>query len=136
MAEILDIKKALERRLAAITPSVPTGFENVEFNPPVNSMYQRCQFTINTPEDPVLASGFSRERLQMQVFIADMKGKGTAGVIARAELIRNTFAKGLSLVEGNTRIYVLRTPQIGSVFPTQDRILIPVIISVIGEVYT
>jgi hypothetical protein len=136
MAEILDIKKALERRLASITPSVPTGYENVEFNPPVDSMYQRCQFIISQPEDTVLASGFSRERLQMQVFIADMKGKGTAGVIARAELVRATFAKGLSLVEGTTRIHVLKTPHIGSVFPTQDRILIPVIINVIGEVYS
>jgi hypothetical protein len=136
MAEILNIKRALERRLLAINPTLPTGLENVEFIPPVDTMYQRCQFMINPPEDTVLASGFSRERLQMQVFIADMKGKGTAGVISRAELIRNTFAKGLSLTEGSTRIYVLKTPQIGSVFPTQDRILIPVIINVIGEVYS
>ena len=136
MSEILNIKKALERRLNAITPSVPTGFENVEFDPPVGVMYQRCQFIIKKPQDPTLTVGFSRERLQLQVFITDMKGIGTNSVLARAELIRNTFAKGLSLVEAGTRIYVLETPHIGSVFPVQDRIIVPVMIDVIGEVYS
>lgn len=136
MSEILNIKKALERRLEQVTPYVPTGYENVQFDPPVDAMYQRCQFVINTPEDPTLTVGFSRERLEMQVFIADLKGKGTGALLARAELIRSTFAKGLSLVEAGTRIFVLKTPHIGSVFPIQDRIIVPVMISVIGEVYS
>lgn len=134
--EILNIKKALETRLEQITPYVSTGYEGVEFDPPVNAMYQRCQLIFNTPDDPTLPVGFSREKVQMQVFVMDLKGKGTGGAIARAELIRSTFAKGLALVEGGTRIYVLRTPHIGTVFAIQDRIVVPVTISAIGEVYS
>lgn len=135
MAEILNIKKALERRLQAITPTVPTGFEGVNFDPPVNAMYQRCQFMIGKPQDPTLTIGFSRERLQMQVFICDVKGTGTGAALARAELIRNTFAKGLSLIESGTRIYVLETPHIGSAMVVGDRIIVPVMIDAIGEVF-
>lgn len=135
MSEILNIKKALERRLMSMTPAIDTGFEGVEFNPPVNTMYQRCQFMIMPPADPVFGVGYHREQLQLQVFIADIKGQGTRNLIGRAEMLRSTFPKGLYLMEGTTKIFILRTPQIGSVSTVQDRIIIPVIIPVIAEVY-
>ena len=135
MSEILNIKKALERRLLTITPVIATGFEGVEFNPPVNEMYQRVQFLIMPPVDPVFGVGYHREQLQFQVFLADIKGQGTGNILERAEMLRNTFAKGLVLQEDTTRIYVLRTPQIGSVSTVQDRIILPVLIPVIAEVY-
>jgi Bacteriophage related domain of unknown function len=136
MSEILNIKKALERRLMSITPAIATGFEGVEFDPPVDAMYQRVQFMIMPPVDPTFGVGYHREQLQLQVFLADIKGQGTSNVLERAELLRNTFAKGLALVEGTTRIFVLRTPQIGSVNTVQDRIIVPVLIPVIAEVYS
>lgn len=135
MSEILNVKKALERRLLTLSPTVATGFEGVEFIPPTNTMYQRCQFMINSPVDPTFPSGYHREQIQLQVFVCDVKGKGTGAAIARAELIRNLFYKSLSLIEGTTRIHILRTPQIGSAFVTQDRIIVPVIVQVTAEVY-
>jgi hypothetical protein len=133
--EILNTKKATERLLLSITPSVPTGFEGVDFDPPVNALYQRCQFRIDPPTDPVFPAGYHRENMQMQVFIAGIKGQGTGEVIARAELLRQTFYKGLTLIEGTTRIHILETAQIGSVFTAQDRVVLPVLISLIAEVY-
>jgi hypothetical protein len=135
MAEILNIKKALERRLQAITPVVPTGYEGDEFTPPANAMYQRCQFVIGDPTDPTFPAGYHRENWQMQVFVCDIKGKGTGAALARAELLRNTFPKALSLIESTTRIYILETPRISSAFIAGDRIIVPVIIPVTGEVY-
>ena len=133
MAEILNIKKALERRLEQITPYIPTGYEAVEFNPP-STMYQRCQFVLKPVVDPVFNAGYHREELEFQVFICDIKGKGTGAALARAELLRTTFAKSLSLIEAGIRIYVLQTPQIGSAFIATDRVIVPVIISVVAEV--
>ena len=134
--EILNIKKALERRLEQVLPYVPTGYEAVEFNPPNGSMYQRCQFVINNPDDPVFPAGYHRERWNMQIFVCDTKGHGTGVALARAELLRNTFYKSLSLIEGATRLYILTTPQIGSAFIANDRVIVPVIIPVVAEVST
>jgi Bacteriophage related domain of unknown function len=136
MAEILNIKKATERRLNAITPTVPTGYEGVEFTPPVNAMYQRCQLVFNQVLDPSFPIGYHREEVQLQVFVCDIKGKGTGTAIARAELLRSNFHKGLSLTEGNTSVRVLSTPKIGSAFIAQDRIIIPVIVDLTCEVNT
>lgn len=86
--EILNTKRAAERLLASISPAVSTGFEGVDFDPPVDQMYQRYKFRIDTPTDPVFPAGYHRENVEMQVFIAGIKGEGTADILARAELIR------------------------------------------------
>jgi hypothetical protein len=51
MAEIVNIKRACEKHLAALVPSVVTAYEGVNFDAPSNAMYQRCQFTISPPDD-------------------------------------------------------------------------------------
>lgn len=136
MAVITDIKRASERRLLAITPSVATSFEAIEFNPPVDLMYQRCQFMILPPDDPAFPPGYYRERVQMQVFVADTKGHGTTAANERAELIRSTFFKGLSYTENSIHIRVLETPQIQSAFISQDRVIVPVMIDLTCDVYS
>lgn len=133
---IAEIKRAAERHLNTLTPSMPTGYEGVTFNPPSNTLYQRVQFTVQAPEDPVLGTGFYRERLSMQIFVVGMLNKGTSEVLTRAELIRNKFAKGLVLNEENIKIHVLRTPQIAGTSVASDRLICPVIIELVAEVYS
>jgi hypothetical protein len=136
MAEILNIKKAVERKLSQVAGSVPTAHEGVEFTPPVNAMYQRTQLVFKDPDDPSFPIGYHRENLQFQIFICDIKGKGTAAALTRAELLRTTFHKGWSTTEGNVLIRSLETPKIGSAFPTNDRIVVPVLIDLTCEVNT
>lgn len=133
---IVDIKRAAERYLNGLTPTVQTGWENVSFDPPKDQLYQRVQFLVQTPEDPVLGTGFYRERVTMQVFVVGMINKGTSEVLSRAELIRDRFKKGLVLVENNVRIHVLRTPQVSGTAIASDRIICPVIIELVAEVYS
>jgi len=133
---IVDIKRAAERHLNGLTPTVQTGWENVSFDPPKDQLYQRVQFLVQPPEDPVLGTGFHRERVTMQVFVVGMINKGTSEVLSRAELIRDRFKKGLVLVEDNVRIHVLRTPQISGTAIASDRIICPVIIELVAEVYS
>jgi hypothetical protein len=132
---IVETKRACERRLQTLTPSVPTAYEGVTFTPP-NTMYQKVQFVISQPDDPVLGTGYYRERLQMQVFIVDETNKGTSGAIQRAELIRGLFPKGLTITEGAFRIYVLSTPQIAGSTQATNRTIVPVLIDLVTEVYS
>ena len=133
---ILEIKRAAERHLNSEFPTVATGWEGVSFTPPTNALYQRVQFVIQPPDDPVLGTGFHRERVTMQVFIAGLLNKGTSEVLAQAELIRESFKKGTVLVEDNVKIHVLSTPQITGTSVASDRMLCPVLIELVAEVYS
>ena len=135
MAEIVNIKRACEKHLAALVPSVVTAYEGVNFDAPSNAMYQRCQFTISSPDDPVFGTGYHRERVQFQVFVVDPLGKGTTDALQRAELIRLHFAKGTTLVEGTTPLHVLTTPQIAGNSVSQGKVIVPVLIDLVAEVY-
>lgn len=132
---IIQVKRAAERKLNALTPTVPTAYEGVTFNPPTG-LYQRVQFTIQRPDDPVLGTGFYRERMTMQVFIVGASNKGTAEIINRAELVRELFKKGTVFTEDNVHIHVLRTPQIAGTTIASDRIICPVLIELVAEVYS
>lgn len=132
---IIEIKKAAERHLNLLTPSIPTSWEGVSFTPPAG-LYQRVQLSIQSPEDPVLGTGFHRERITLQVFLNGKSNKGTAEVLTQAELIRNHFKKGTVLLEGNVRIHVLTTPQIAGTSIVSDRVICPVLIELVAEVYS
>lgn len=132
---IIEVKRAAERHLKNLTPVVSTAWEGVSFTPPAD-LYQRVQFTIQRPTDPVLGTGFHRENITMQVFVVGATNKGTAEVINRAELIREHFAKSLVLQEGNVKIHVLRTPQIAGNTVVSERVICPVLIELVAEVYS
>ena len=133
---IIQVKRAAERHLSLLSPAVATAYEGVSFNPPAAAMYQRVQFIIRPPQDPVLGTGFHREILSMQVFIAGLTNKGTAEAIARAELVRDHFKKGTVFTEGGVHIHVLRTPQVQGTTIASDRIICPVLIELVAEVYS
>lgn len=134
MSAILNAKRVSERTLTALTPSVPIAYENVAFTPP-DGMYLRCQFAIRRPDDPVFPAGYHRERIEFQVFVVDKLGSGTAGVITKAEQIRNAFKKSTTFSEAGTNIYVLTTPQISGTMVLSDRVVCPVLIDLVVEVY-
>ena len=132
---IAETKRALERNLNGLTPTLPTAYEGVNFDPPT-TIYQTVQFVIRKPDDPVLGTGYYRERLELQVFIVGEANKGTAASITRAELVRDRFKKGTTLTEGAFKIYILETPHVGSTAPVGNRTITPVFIDVVTEVYS
>ena len=131
---IAETKRAAERHLSTLLPVLPTGYEGVKFDPP-SGMYQRVQLSIRPPDDPVLGTGYHRERVQFQVFVVGAINKGTGEVLARAELIREHFKKGTFLLEGSIRIHVLATPQISGAAIVQDRAVVPILIDLVAEVF-
>lgn len=131
---ILESKRCLERRLVALTPNIPTAFEGVSFTPP-ETMYQRVQLMVKNPTDPTLGTYFTRENLQLQIFIVDKPNNGTAAALTRAELTRDWFKKGTTFQEGAFRLHVLTTPQVGSTAQIGTRTVVPVLIDVTVEIY-
>lgn len=132
---IVEAKKAIRRRLSALTPSLPTALEGISFVPPSTGLYQRLQFVVSNPTDPVLGRGYYRENIEVQIFVVDKLDKGTTTAETRAEVLRDWFHKGLTLVEGNFRMHVLRTPHVSSAAVSADRIIVPLLIPLTVEVY-
>jgi hypothetical protein len=129
------IKKAAEKHLLTLTPSIPTSFEGVSFAPP-SGMYQRAQFLIRSPDDPVLGTGYYRENISFQVFVSIPDGNGTGDAYRRADLIRNLFKKGTTLFESGISIHVLTTPKVSTDMQAAGRIIVPVFIDLTAEIYS
>ena len=132
---IKEAKTAVRKHLANLSPKLPTALEGISFTPPATGMYQRLQFLISRPTDPVFGRGYYRENIEVQIFVVDKLDVGTTEAESRAELIRDWFHKGLTLVEGNFRMHVLRTPHVSSAAISADRIIVPVLIPLVVEVY-
>lgn len=130
---IEQIKRAAERHLSTMTTPWVTAYEGVSFTPP-DGNYLRTQFRIDSPDDPTLGVGYHRERIQFQIFVVTKSGYGSGEAIKQAELIRERFKKGTYLNESGIRIYVLTTPLVGSASVIQDRLFVPVLIDLVGEV--
>ena len=135
MLELINTKRAAERLLLTVVPSIPTAFENVDFEPP-DSMYQVCFFNIRSPDDTTFPAGYHRDNMQMVVLVVDKKGNGIVDALTRASQIRDTFYRGLVLNESGTRIMILNTAHIAGATPTEDnRIVVPVTIDLKIEVF-
>ena len=57
----------------------------------------------------------------MQVTLVYPPGIGTGALLARAELIRSYFAKGMSFRQDGLTVTILQTPQFGSQIQAQDQ---------------
>jgi hypothetical protein len=130
---IIETKRALERHLMALVPTLPTAFEGVSFEPP-STMYQHCQLRIDTPDDSTNTSNYYRERTEFQVFIVGESNRGSGDIIQRAEKVRAHFPRASTLTEDGFLIHFLRTPTIGSAMVVGTRMVIPIMIEVLTEI--
>lgn len=132
MSAILNTKRAAERKVSTL--GYPVAFENVDFTPNTG-VYLKTQFQVQNPDDPVIGDRYYRERITFQVFVTDDLGKGTANALTVAETVRALFAKGETFDEAGTKIYVLNTPKISGVLVAKDRLVVPIIIDLVAEVF-
>ena len=130
---VLKTERALIKHLNTLTPSLPTAYEGASFTP-TSATYQRIQFRISPPDDPVLGTGYYRERIEMQIFVNTASNKGTGEALSRAELLRQHFKKSTTLTEDGMLIHILETPRIAGTIVVGDRVICPVLIPVTAEV--
>lgn len=127
MSEVIA-RKLLENRLDALpaAAAIATARENVDFVPPAPDVpYQRVDLLMNTPDNPVIGSGYQMLGV-LQVSLFFPRNGGSGGAVARAGQIRDWFPRGLSLTESAFTVTIERTPEIGSGLPDEDRYMVPV----------
>jgi hypothetical protein len=125
---LVNAKKALEKRLALMSPSIETSYEGLSFKPTPNVAYQYVQLTPYKPQNPTLGDEYFRDVGEFQVFLCYPIGKGTGEALARAELVREHFKRGVTLTEDVSQILIIDTPKIAGTAIMQDRIVVPVLI--------
>jgi hypothetical protein len=130
---VLKTQTALIKHLKTMLPAIPTAYESVSFTAP-SGLYQRVQFRVSPPDDPVFGTGYYRERVELQIFVYGESNRGTGEVLAHAELIRQHFKKSTTLVEQGLYVHVLETPRIAGTQVIGSRVVCPVLIPTITEV--
>lgn len=123
------IRKALEKHLAAMSPALSTACENVSFAPVTGVPYQRVNLLPNEPDNSAQGPGMYFDRGILQVTLCYPQGSGPAAAEARAQLVRDWFQRGTTLVEGDVSVIVTTTPRISRGEPDGDRFCIPVSVS-------
>jgi len=133
---ILKAKIALESRLAAGFPSMQISYPSVQFTPPDNQAYLRCQMVVGKPDDPVIGAKYRRENISFQVFVIAPINKGEADAFTTAVAIADLYKRGTSIqYDANTLVQVFNSPQIAGSTPTTNHIIVPVIIPVTVQVF-
>lgn len=123
------IRKALEKHLSAMSPSLSTAFENVPFTPVTGVAYQRVNLLPNAPDNSAQGSGMYFDRGIFQVTLCYPQGTGPAAAEARAQMLRDWFRRATTMVEGDVSVIVTTTPRISRGEPEGDRFCIPVSVS-------
>ncbi len=125
MSGITSVRAALEVALDAMSPALTTAWENVPYTPVPGTDYQRAHLMVATPDNPVFGPGY-RELGILQLDLMYTQGAGAGAAEARAEVIRTTFARGNTFVNGGVSVVVEKTPEIGVGAPDGDRWKLPV----------
>lgn len=130
----VTIRKALEKRLAAMTPALSTAFENVTFTPTAGTPYQRANLLPNTPDNAVQGAAMYFDKGIFQVTLAYPMGSGPNAAETRAQAVRDWFRRGTSLVEGSVTVHVTNTPRISPALIDGDRFCIPVSVPYLAQI--
>ena len=131
---IIDTKRAIERLLTNTFSTLKIAYEGVDFKAPNDQLYLAVNFRVNSPDDPTFGREYYRENITCTVLVVDTINKGTSGAYTIAGQVRDLLDKGNTFIEGTTRIHVLRTPQVAGSAITNQRVVVPVIISLVVEV--
>jgi hypothetical protein len=117
------ISNALETRLDALTPTLLTAWENVNFISTADA-YQSVTVLFAKPENPVFGDNFNRQRGMMIVELVYPLGSGRKDALARAELTKNWFPRGLSLTDDGVTTVIEETPEIAKGGVASDKYVI------------
>lgn len=131
---IAEAKTALRRHLVNAFPNIDIAVEGIPFDAQ-HGTYLAVQFVIRSPIEPTYGPYYYREDIQMHIFVSDRLGIGTTNAENLADQIREVFYKGLTIVEGNYRIQILRRAHLQSAVVTSDRLVVPISLPFQVEVY-
>lgn len=146
------VRKALETRLNAMASGLATAWQNASFTPTAGVPYQQVHLIFAPPENPAYGN-YYREVGVFQVSLMYPQGTGPAAADARAQAIRDWFARGTTIqafpagpsmvldfltqtyqVDPGIDVIIQRTPAIADGFPDGDRWRVPISIPFFASV--
>ena len=132
---ITSVRDALEIKLNAMTPIVAIAWQNIGYTPVTGTPYQACYLMPARPDNPTMGCNHYREQGIFQVSLFYPLLVGSLAAEARAELIRTTFKRGVSMTSGGVTVRISKTPEIGQGRVDGDRWHVPVKIVWFAEIY-
>lgn len=121
------IRKALEKKLAALAGGLPTSYQNFPFDPPEDGgPYQRCAVLHADPVSPTMGRKLIHHTGVFQVTLMYPEGQGTAAVEAQAKKIVAHFVAPQTLAEGGIKVNIIDAVKVVSGFPSDGRFAVPV----------
>lgn len=131
-------RKVLEQRLAALTPALPTGYENAPFEATAGTAYQRAFLLPGKTYDPTMGhpvgQGLRRRYGVFSVKLFYPKDTGAGAAAARAELLCEHFPRGLVLVDGSVRVWLHKSTDVGQGVPEAGSYVLPVDVFFVADV--
>lgn len=127
-----EIRRAIEKRLAAMPGVLPTAYQNAQFTPPAPvgngkpPPYQRLFLLPAMTDNRTVDEKLRDETGFMQVSLVYPTGNGPGAAEAMAEKIREWFPAGLELIEGGEKVRVRGTPSISSPVVESNVFTLPV----------
>lgn len=125
MSDVI-IRKALEIKLAAMSPALATAYENANFIPVTGTPYQQVNLLLAQPDNQTMGSQFYRAVGVFQISLCYPINTGANAAQARAELLKTHFKRGTSMVETGLTVIVTQTPSITSGMVVGDRYILPI----------
>ncbi len=130
------IRRAFEKRLAAIVPALATAYENRTYVPVSGTPYQRANLLPATPDNSTQGPTTYFEIGVFQITLCYPSGNGSTDIEARVQLVRNQFKRGTSMTEGSVMTLVTHTPRVAPGYADGDRWCIPVSVTYQAQITT
>lgn len=128
MSELL-VRRALEKQLTGMSGGLAdTYFENETREPPADSVtpYQRCFLMPAEPDNEVMGAGLYQAQGVYQVSLLYPLGDGGGAAAAQAELLRQRFKHGTTIVESGLNVHITKTPHVARGMEDGGRWHVPV----------
>lgn len=133
--EILNIRRAFEKAIQPLSGvNLEIAYENVEYEPKTGVAFMALQLSPRPVENPTIGDSYYREVGEFQIFLCYPSRTGSELAFTKAQEIRDSFERGMTLVEGGTEVIIQRTPKINGAMIAEDRYVVPVIIEYFASV--
>ena len=107
------IARALEKKLASLTPTLPTAGENGTYQPVTGQAYQSIALIPANTVTRDLRGEVNDKTGIFQITVCYPSAQGPVAARARADLIVAHFAPRSRLTEGDVKVEITNDPSIG-----------------------
>lgn len=132
------IRRALDERLATLSPVWPTAQENVLYTPTLGTSYQRVSLLPAQTENVEVAGGgvvIAREQGVYQVSLYCRADAGAGAAATRADALRTHFQRGSVLTADSVAVLIVRTPSVSPAMYDGDWYVVPVSVPYLANIF-